>query len=216
MRQKYFLYPFATAGDQTVIPDPTQVSGSVSFQQGFGFNYQRPLGVDPLALPIDRSVTNWLFLAITEAIQAQQQFFAPEWITTANNGGTPFAYDYGAIVRYSASGNPPFVTYQSVVPGTGTNTSVPGADANWRVLAAAPLYQAAGVPTGAINGSNTQFVLPQVPIGSISIFINKLLATLGVDYTLATVAGVTTITTLGTPLGTGGAADTIAFTEYRY
>ncbi|TAK93826.1 hypothetical protein EPO05_06915 [Patescibacteria group bacterium] len=108
------------------------------------------------------------------------------------------------------------MTYQSVVAGAGTNTSVPGTDANWRVLAAAPFYQAAGVPTGAINGSNTQFVLPQVPIGSVGIFINKLLATLGVDYTLTTALGVTTITTLGVPLGTGGAADTIEFTEYRY
>jgi len=216
MRQKYILYPFATAGDQSVIPDPTQVSGSVSFQQGYGFDYERDLASDPLALPVDRAAMNWLFLAITQAIQAQQQFFAPEWITTANNGGAPFAYDYGAIVRYSASGLPPFVTYQSIVAGAGTNTSVPGADANWRVLAAAPFYQAAGIPTGAINGANTSFVLPQVPIGSVAIFINTGLATLGVDYTLATALGVTTITTLGTPLGTGGASDTISFTEYRY
>ncbi len=134
MRQKYIVYPFGVSGDQTTIPDPTQVSGTVSFQQGWPFNYQRQIGVDPLALPIDRATMNYLFEVITAQIQQYQQFGFPEWITSANNGGTPYAYDFGAVVRYSATGNPPFTTYVSTLAGTATNTDTPGATANWQLI----------------------------------------------------------------------------------
>lgn len=131
MRQKYFDTAFASSGDLTTVPDAAQVSGSISFAQGWGVNYQRQIGVDPLAMPIDRTTMNYLFNVITTAIQQYQSFGVPEWITSANNGGTPFAYDYGAIVRYSSSGIPPFTTYVSVLAGAATNTSTPGADGNW-------------------------------------------------------------------------------------
>ena len=131
MRQKYFLYPFGTAGDLTTIPDPTQISGAVSSQSGWTYNYQRQIGVDPLAMPIDRAELNYLFNCITSQLKQYQEFGVPEWITSANNGGTAFAYDFGAVVRYSATGNPPFTTYVSVLAGSATNTSTPGADANW-------------------------------------------------------------------------------------
>jgi hypothetical protein len=209
MRQKFYVYPFGVSGDQTVIPDPTQVSGSVSFQSGWPYDYQRQIGVDPLALPIDRATMNWLFYTITEQLQQYQEFGFPEWISTTDNGGTPFAYDFGAVVRYSATGNPPFTTYISVVAGAGTNTSTPGADANWRVWSPTYLYQAAGVPTGALNGVNTTYTLPQTPVGSVALFVNGLYQTPGVDYTLAGA----TITYLNTPLT---ATESIAFGEYRY
>jgi hypothetical protein len=212
MRQKYFNTPFAIDGDQTVIPDPVQVSGAVSFNAGWGFDYQRQLGVDPLALPIDRTTMNWLMLAITESLQAWQQFPYPEWITTTNNDGTPYGYDYGAVVRYSATGLPPFTTYTSVLAGAGTNTSVPGADSNWRLGTLPYSFQAAGIPTGAINGSNRIYTLPQTPVGSVPVFINGLYATVGTDYSIIGA----TITYLGTPLGTGGLGDTIEFGEYRW
>ena len=138
MRQKYFFYPFGASGDQTVIPDATQPSGSVSFQSGWPFNYQRQIGVDPLALPLDRTTLNWLMMAITEQLQQYQQFGAPEWISLSDNDGTQFAYDFGAMVRYSASGNPPFTTYVSLKPGNATNTDTPGATANWYPWNAGP------------------------------------------------------------------------------
>ena len=208
MRQKYFLYPFGAVGDQVVIPDPTQVSGSVSFQSGWPYNYQRVFGTDSAALPIDRATMNWLFYTITNQLQQYQSFGFPEWISTADNGGAAYAYDFGAIVRYGVAG-PPFTTYISVLPGVGTNTSLPGADGNWRVWNPTNLWQAAGVPTGALNGVNMTYVLPQTPVGSVNLFINGLYAILGTDYTLAGV----TITKLGAALG---ATESINFSEFRY
>jgi hypothetical protein len=149
MRQKYFFYPFGTSGDQTVVPDPTQSSGSVSFQSGWPYNYQRQIGTDPLALPIDRSTMNYLITTITEQLQQYQQFGLPEWIDTTDNDGTPFAYDFGACVRYSSTGNPPFTTYVSMVDGQGTNSSTPGADANWQPLRIIPGHYY--TDTGAAN-----------------------------------------------------------------
>src|SRR5579863_2363279 len=117
MRQTYFQYPFGNVGDQTAIPFPTQANGTVSVNTGWGPNYARDLATDSLALPIDRATTNWLFAQITAQIQQYQQYSAPEWINAVNNGGTAFPYDFGAVVRYSASGAPPFNSYVSVLPG---------------------------------------------------------------------------------------------------
>lgn len=133
MRQKYFDVPFANAGTTATVPDATQTNGSISFTQGYGPNYSRNLATDPLALAVDSASMNYMWNVVTAQLQQYQQFGAPEWISAANNGGSSFAYDYGAKVRYSASGLPPFLTYVSSVPGAGTNTSVPGADANWRL-----------------------------------------------------------------------------------
>ena len=58
MRQKFYDTPFAVNGDVTAIPDPTQVSGNVSFDTGWTIDYQRQQGVDPLAKPIDRTTMN--------------------------------------------------------------------------------------------------------------------------------------------------------------
>lgn len=132
MRQRYFDVPFALSGDQTAIPDPLQAGGTVSFTEGWNFNYQRDLTTDPAALPIDRSTMNWLFYQITRAIAALQLGTIPEWITAAQNGGTQPAYGKGSEVLYSASGNPPFVKYVSLIDN---NTDTPGATGNWQVVA---------------------------------------------------------------------------------
>jgi hypothetical protein len=128
MQQHYFDVPFALSGDVTAIPDPLQTGGTVSFTEGWNYNYQRNLSTDPAALPIDRSTMNWLFLQITTAIQALQ-LKAPEWITAAQNGGTAVTYPAGAVVMYSASGSAPFTKYvylatSSDTPGTTSNTQV--------------------------------------------------------------------------------------------
>ena len=132
MRQRYFDVPFALSGDQTAIPDPLQAGGTVSFTEGWNFNYQRDLTTDPAALPIDRSTMNWLFYQITRAIAALQLGTIPEWITASQNGGTQPAYGKGSEVLYSASGNPPFVKYVSLIDN---NTDTPGATGNWQVVA---------------------------------------------------------------------------------
>jgi hypothetical protein len=60
MNQKYFIFPFATAGDLTEIPNPTQGSGVVSYQQGFGSLYSE----DPLTNGLTQPTTAALRLVI--------------------------------------------------------------------------------------------------------------------------------------------------------
>lgn len=150
MRQFYFDIAFALSGDKTAIPDPLQVSGAVSMTEGWNFNYQRDLSTDPAARPIDRATMNWLFAQITTGLQALQQTGAPEWITAAQNGGTSLPYGKGSVVLYSASGNPPFVKYVSLID---SNTDTPGATANWQVVAdaiASSAQAAAGTDNATI------------------------------------------------------------------
>jgi hypothetical protein len=162
MNQHFFKNIFAAIGDLTVIPEAVDAGGAVSMPAGWGANYSRNLANDALALAIDRATTNWLFNVITAQLQQYQEFGAPEWISTANNGGTAFAYDFGAKVRYSVSGNAPFLTYTSAVAGQATNTSTPGADANWRLTSTGNVdkfnntYSAAigGYPLGALLESD--------------------------------------------------------------
>jgi hypothetical protein len=111
MDQKFFIQPFAFGGDRTVVPEPVQPAGTISFNQGWGFDYQRELGVDPLAKPIERGEMNYLFYAVTDAVGALQRQGAPEFITSANNGGTPYLYGRGAIVRHGS----PLRTFISMV-----------------------------------------------------------------------------------------------------
>ena len=73
-------------------------------------------------------------------------------------------------------------------------------------------YQAAGTPSGLINGVNVTYTLPQTPKGSVPLYINRQYGIPTVDYSITG----TTIIVLGTALGVGGAADTINFGEYRY
>lgn len=150
MDQKFFDVPFAFGGDQSVVPDGTQSDGSVSFTEGWGFDYQRDLATDPAAKPVDRSAMNYLFYAVTAAVAALQKTSIAEWVRPDQNNGTPLAYPKYAMVRYSAT-NPAttFETYVSMVDG---NTSVPGADTNWQTFVAA-IATGAMVATGTDNRS---------------------------------------------------------------
>lgn len=156
MDQKYFRIPFALSGDKTTIPDAIDPSGVVSFDAGYGFDYERDRATDPAAKAIERAKMNYLFGAITEALAALQQSGAPEWITSADNGGTAFPYSAGAIVKYRPSPSDPWATYVSL---TNNNTQTPGGS-QWRNVATlAPLASPAfsGTPTvpTAAPGTNT-------------------------------------------------------------
>lgn len=153
MRQNYFFTPFAASGDTNPIPIPTQsVTRLVSYTIGWSFDYERDLATDALALPIDRQNTNYLFNVITQQLQQYQQYGTPEWIDSTDNQGMPFAYDFGARVRYSVSGNPPFLTYTSTVPGQATNTSTPGSDANWKLESVGGMTHFSALYSAAIGG----------------------------------------------------------------
>jgi hypothetical protein len=138
MQQYYFELPFANGGDKTTIPITVQSNGSISFPDGYSVVYQNDLQTDPSALAIDRRTFNELMFAITQNLQNYQNYGTPEFIDNSDNGGSAFAYDVGAIVRYSSSGTAPFKTYVSTVTN---NTTTPGTAGSWFQLAA-PVFNA--------------------------------------------------------------------------
>jgi len=137
----FFKYAFGVDGDREVIPSLTQTSGTVSYQKGFTYNYQRILGSDPLAIPVPRDQSNQLYYAITENIQQYQTQGVPNWITAADNLGVSYPYGLYAICRYDAGSG--IQIWESTVDA---NTSTPGEDTNWRVISG----NAQGVPVGTI------------------------------------------------------------------
>lgn len=115
---QFFPVPFAFSGDTTPIPVALDPSGLVSFTSGYGFDYERDRTSDPDAKAIERQKMNYLFLAITTALRDLQTLGAPEWITSANNGGTPFEYDVAAVVRHNSAVWESLVTANDTEPGT--------------------------------------------------------------------------------------------------
>ena len=156
MNQHYFDVPFGFSGDVTAIPDPLQTGGTVSFTEGWNYNYQRDLATDPAALPIDRSTMNWLLLQITTALQALQGETIPEFILASQNGGVAFSYGPQAEVLYSTSGNAPFAKYVNITGATNTSTpssSDPlGTTTGWQ-LACDPIATAAQASAGTSNAA---------------------------------------------------------------
>lgn len=128
MTTKYFKYTFGQDGDLTTIPDAATLDGSVSYDIGFGVLYQTDPATTGLNIP--RAQFNKLMNDVTKAIQQYQQFGFPDFITTSDNGGTPFSYSQYAFVRYSGA------TYYSLV---NSNTSDPTDATKW---AAFPATQA--------------------------------------------------------------------------
>lgn len=120
---KFFRLPFAVSGDKTAVPDASQPSGSVSYEDGFGVDYELDPGVDPAAKDVPRDETNQLFYDITNAIKEYQEFGTPDFITAALNGGVAFSYSKWARVKYSDG----FI-YVSKID---TNTDLPTVAASW-------------------------------------------------------------------------------------
>ncbi len=123
MTVKYFKYPFGVAGDLAAIPNPTQLSGVVSYQSGFPIDYQL-VDTDPSSLDIPRNQFNQLMFDTTSAIQQIQQNGFPIHITAAMNDGAAYAYDINSYVR-ATNGN----VYYSLTNG---NVDVPPT-ANWQL-----------------------------------------------------------------------------------
>ncbi|WP_223673546.1 hypothetical protein [Proteus terrae] len=84
---KIFKIPFATQGDKASIPVEIQPDGSVSYTQGYGYDYERDQVTDPAAKDIEREKMNGIFHDITEAIGEIQLFGFPKW----DEAGKPYA-----------------------------------------------------------------------------------------------------------------------------
>lgn len=108
---KHFSIPFAEDGDRSPIPDTTQGDGSVSYQQGYGFDYERPEG-DPDRKLIERPDANQLYHDITAAIGEIQKYGAALWTADAA------PYPSGAQV-YHSGGVWVAVVATSQAPGAG-------------------------------------------------------------------------------------------------
>lgn len=121
---KFYINPFSINGDVTPIPDDAQVDGSISYDEGWPFDYQRNRLTDPLAKVITRNSMNELFYQITTNIKQYQEFGFPNFITSADNGGSPFEYEENVIVYQPSDGK----FYRSTVSA---NTQVPP-DTNWQ------------------------------------------------------------------------------------
>lgn len=147
---KFFKVPFAVSGTKATIPDAVQGDGSVSYAEGYNFNYQRPKA-DPLSRNIERDKANGLYFDITSELGEVQAQGVPSFITTALNGGAPFPYGINAVVRYNG------VIYTSRKTA---NTSLPTVAADWAVVRGSlPRVVAAGT-ADAITATFVPTILP--------------------------------------------------------
>lgn len=126
---KYYRNPFGIAGDVSPVPDDTQPSGTVSYEQGFPLGYELPQ-TDPAYLDVPRAQTNQIYLDITSNIQQYQQVGSPNFITTVQNGGTPYPYGIYAVVVYDDGVNGP----RKFMSKKNTNTSLPTVKADWLLI----------------------------------------------------------------------------------
>ncbi|MEX9875766.1 hypothetical protein AB7X03_20285 [Providencia rettgeri] len=118
---KIFKVPFATQGDRTSIPDELQADGSVSYTQGYGYDYERDQSSDPAAKDIARDVMNGMFHDITEAVGELQGFGFPQWATD----GKP--YPVRSVVYHKEK------VWQSTIAN---NNDEPALNNSWRELKA--------------------------------------------------------------------------------
>lgn len=167
MLNKFFRYAFGVAGDKTAIPDATQVSGAVSYQQAYGPQYELPY-TDPNARDVERAQNNQLHFDITTALQEYQTNATPDWIDPAQNGAVMYAYPLRARVRYSdgqvyeslaaANASLPTDATKWVPLGQG-NTSVAGLSNVLVTLTAAQYANPVIVLTGVLT-ANINLVFP--------------------------------------------------------
>ena len=124
---KYFRFPFANQGDKVTVPDTTQADGQVSYNQGYGPDYQRTPGTDPQARRIERNRFNQLLFDVTETLQEYYQESIPPYITAAENGGSNYPYSQYAKVRFNPGSGER--VYESLL---NNNTNLPTVTTAWR------------------------------------------------------------------------------------
>lgn len=168
----YIIRPWAQTGTTTPIPVNDPATGELSFELGFTPPYQQTLGVDPSARAMPRGQTNQLFKILSTGLQQYQQIGVPNFISTSDNGGSPFPYEAGAFARYLG------INYQSLV---GSNTALPTDATKW-----------APVQIEAIRGSATMVagvaavIQPLVQAGSKILAYSMDNGVIGTLYAFAT------------------------------
>lgn len=144
----YFNTSFAIDGDKVNVPDALDVTGLVSYEQGYTSDYSLP-DSDPSYKPIERDKWNDIIYQVTLAVQEIQQQGSAVFITDLANGGAPFGYGRGARTFLNGT------NYQSLVDN---NTDTPPS-ANWSDLDKITIQFGAEpvAPTGLFNmdGINT-------------------------------------------------------------
>lgn len=131
MAIKFFKFLFASSGDITDVPNTVQGDGSVSYQQGYGPDYEADPAAPGVLYP-ERRKMNDLFFSLTQVAQNYQVHGFPDFITTSDNGGTPYPYDRNAWVRYS-NGNIYFSLADS-------NVALPTDPAWWTMFSQSPAF----------------------------------------------------------------------------
>jgi hypothetical protein len=130
----YFRRTFAQGGDKIAVPIDDPSDGSVSYETGYGAQYSENPTTTATARRVERAKYNRLLSDITTEIQQYQQSGYPEFITTSDNGGSPFSYSKGATVRYSGS------VYRSLID---SNTDLPTVASSWYPLTSLrPIFSA--------------------------------------------------------------------------
>lgn len=101
MAYTYIRTPFAENGDKTTIPNDNPPDNTVSYDQGFGPEYDLDPVTDPNAEDIERGNFNSLLNNTTGNIQFWQTRLFPDWVPAADNGGTPIQYGIGMVVNHN-------------------------------------------------------------------------------------------------------------------
>lgn len=125
---RFFKYQFAVSGTFVEIPETTQPNGSVSYQQGYSSNYTLPFGSNPNALPVDMPSFNGILYDITGALQQWQTQCVPDFITSSDNGGSPYPYPIFSLVRFDPGTGP-----QLYINTVANNVTTP-TDPSWSIF----------------------------------------------------------------------------------
>jgi hypothetical protein len=137
--------PFATSGDQSVIP-ATDPNGFVNYQTGYTPDYEINLAAgDPQAKAVERGVQNYLFNALTTGLQQWQFQNRPAWYASMPGG-----YARWAEVMFPTDGSATPRPYRSLVAA---NVAQPGSSANWEYIqGTGEMIQNIPMPSGGPSG----------------------------------------------------------------
>jgi microcystin-dependent protein len=117
---------FAEDGDKTTVPFNIDLSGAVSYEEGYGPDYELEQD-DPAKRNIERAKLNQLLNTITSELRHYQTLTFPLFITSSDNNGAPFPYQKFAIVRFDDGAG--YDIYESLIDDNETD---PTNTTNWR------------------------------------------------------------------------------------